>query len=122
MYKGVNRYTVFYKDGGHGQSTMPADEKVEEGKLATRPADPTEDGWKFKSWHLNNDYKDNPFDFDTPIIENITLYAKWKSLSIEQGFEKDYDTALLGNDYELYTLGMQGFSFDMGFLPRSPVR
>ena len=75
--KWVNRYTVFYKDGGHGQSTMPADEKVEEGKLASRPADPTEDGWKFKSWHLKNDYKDNPFDFDTPITENITLYAKW---------------------------------------------
>ena len=75
--KWVNRYTVFYKDGGHGQSTMPADEKVEEGKLASRPADPTEDGWKFKSWHRNNDYMDAPFDFDTPIIENITLYAKW---------------------------------------------
>lgn len=75
--KWVNRYTVFYKDGGHGQSTMPADEKVEEGKLASRPADPTEDGWKFKSWHRNNDYMDAPFDFDTPITENITLYAKW---------------------------------------------
>ena len=45
-------------------------------------------------------------------MNDITLYAKWKSTSIEQGFEKDYDTALLGNDYELYSLGMQGFSFD----------
>lgn len=59
----------------HG--AKPQAQRVESGTKAARPADPTEDGWKFKSWHLNNDYKDNPFDFDTPITENITLYAKW---------------------------------------------
>ena len=59
----------------HG--AKPQAQQVESGTKAARPADPTEDGWKFKSWHLNNDYMDAPFDFDTPITENITLYAKW---------------------------------------------
>lgn len=59
----------------HG--AKPQAQQVESGTKAARPADPTEDGWKFKSWHLNNDYMDNPFDFDTPITGNITLYAKW---------------------------------------------
>lgn len=59
----------------HG--AKPQAQRVESGTKAARPADPTEDGWKFKSWHRNNDYMDAPFDFDTPITENITLYAKW---------------------------------------------
>ena len=56
----------------HGAT--PQAQRVESGTKAARPADPTEDGWKFKGWH---DYMDAPFDFDTPITENITLYAKW---------------------------------------------
>lgn len=59
----------------HGAT--PQAQRVESGTKAAKPADPTEDGWKFKSWHLNNDYKDAPFDFDTPITGDTTLYAKW---------------------------------------------
>lgn len=76
--KWVNRYTVFYKDGGHGQSTMPADEKVEKGKYATRPADPTEKGWIFKGWYEKDDYIGDVFDFEkTQITQDITLTARW---------------------------------------------
>lgn len=76
--KWVKRYTVFYKDGGHGQSTRPADEKVEEGKYATRPTDPTEKGWIFKGWYENDDYFGDAFDFEkTQITHDITLTARW---------------------------------------------
>ena len=76
--KWVNRYTVFYKNGGHGQSTMPADEKVEKGKYATRPADPTEKGWIFKGWYEKDDYIGDVFDFEkTQITHDITLTARW---------------------------------------------
>lgn len=57
--------------------TAPQAQQVESGTKATKPADPTEDGWRFQGWHRNNDYMDDPFDFDTPITENTTLYAKW---------------------------------------------
>ena len=86
--KWVNRYTVFYKNGGHGQSTMPANEKVEEGKCATRPTDPTEKGWIFKGWYENDDYIGDVFDFEkTQITHDITLTARWA-----QAFTVKFDT------------------------------
>ena len=36
----------------------------------------TREGYTFIGWYLN----EQPFDFDTPIIENITLIAKWHEL------------------------------------------
>ena len=82
----------------------------EEGEKINWP-EVTRRGYEFEGWYV---YKELDVEFPLEVfpMNDITLYAKWKSLSIEQGFEKDYDTALLGNDYELYTLGMQGFSFD----------
>lgn len=56
----------------HGAT--PQAQRVESGTKAARPADPTEDGWRFKGWH---DYMDAPFDFDTPITGDTTLCAKW---------------------------------------------
>lgn len=86
--KWVNRYTVFYKDGGHGQSTMPANEKVEKGKYATRPTDPTEKGWIFKGWYEDDDYIGDVFDFEkTQITHDITLTARWA-----QAFTVKFDT------------------------------
>lgn len=60
---------------GHGATPQP--QQVESGTKAARPADPTEDGWKFKGWYISNDYIGGPFDFTTAITENTTLHAKW---------------------------------------------
>lgn len=74
----IQYFTVSYRDGGHGKSTMPADEKVEEGKYATRPTDPTEKGWIFKGWYEKDDYIGDVFDFEkTQITQDITLTARW---------------------------------------------
>lgn len=74
----IQYFTVSYRDGGHGKSTMPADEKVEEGKYATRPTDPTEKGWIFKGWYEEDDYIGDVFDFEkTQITHDITLTARW---------------------------------------------
>lgn len=82
----------------------------EEGEKISWP-EVTKRGYEFEGWYVYKEL-DVEFPLDVFPMNDITLYAKWKSVSIEQGFEKDYDTALLGNDYELYSLGMQGFSFD----------
>lgn len=77
-WKKIQYFTVSYRDGGHGKSTMPADEKVEEGKYATRPTDPTEKGWIFKGWYEKDDYIGDVFDFEkTQITQDITLTARW---------------------------------------------
>ena len=60
---------AFDSDGG---STVTA-QTVESGKTATKPADPTKDGYTFKGWT----YKGSPYDFSKPVAENITLYARW---------------------------------------------
>lgn len=74
----IQYFTVSYRDGGHGKSTMPADEKVEKGKYATRPTDPTEKGWIFKGWYEKGDYIGDVFDFEkTQITHDITLTARW---------------------------------------------
>lgn len=87
-WKKIQYFTVSYRDGGHGKSTMPADEKVEEGKYATRPTDPTEKGWIFKGWYEKDDYIGDVFDFEkTQITQDITLTARWA-----QAFTVKFDT------------------------------
>lgn len=53
---------------------MPSQE-VEAGNKATEPSDPVKDGFTFDGWLDGNG---DPFDFDTPIMSNITLYANWE--------------------------------------------
>lgn len=80
--KTVATYTVTFDANGHG--TAPAAQTVEDGKTATKPADPTETGWTFGGW-----YKEaactSTFDFSTPITADITLYAKWTEESVTPG-------------------------------------
>lgn len=71
----IQYFTVFYNVHDHG--TAPDEEKVESGKTAAKPEDPTEDGWKFKGWYRSDDYIGEPFDFTTAITEDTTLHAKW---------------------------------------------
>ena len=64
-------YTVtFDSDGG---SAVEAQE-VDEGETATKPADPTKDGYTFKGWQLDGE----DFDFGTAITGDITLKAVWE--------------------------------------------
>ena len=71
----IQYFTVFYNVHGHGKA--PDDEKVESGKTAAKPENPTEDGWKFKGWYRSDDYIGEPFDFTTAITRDTTLHAKW---------------------------------------------
>lgn len=71
----IQYFTVSYNVHDHG--TVPAEEKVESGKTAAKPEDPTEDGWKFKGWYISDDYIGEPFDFTTAITRDTTLHAKW---------------------------------------------
>lgn len=72
--EGEVTYTVTFDANGHG--TAPDPQTVEEGGRATRPANPTESGWRFGGWYLEAECV-NAFDFSTPITGDITLYAKW---------------------------------------------
>lgn len=75
-------YTVTFDS--NGGSDVPSQE-VESGNKATKPSDPVKDGFTFDGWLDNNG---NTFNFDTPIMSNITLYANWKGTTVaDQGAE-----------------------------------
>lgn len=66
-------YTVTF-DLGDG--TIYTEETVEEGGTATKPKDPSREGYTFGGWYLDEDCT-IPYDFNTPVTDDIILYAKW---------------------------------------------
>ena len=81
----VNYFNVtFDSQGGSSVRQM----KVQEGALASRPKDPTREGYVFDGWKLGNQ-KWN-FDVDT-VKSDITLSAVWISA------ESIYSTAKIGD-------------------------
>jgi uncharacterized repeat protein (TIGR02543 family) len=65
-------FTMYFMvDGG---SYVP-DESVSCGSAAQRPENPTKDGYTFVNWYYPN--SDNVYDFNTPVIDDITIVAKW---------------------------------------------
>lgn len=62
---------------------MPSTIEVTEGaKVQEPPTSPTLDGYEFMGWYTTTD-TDTPFNFETTIFEDTTLYAKW----IKEGTE-----------------------------------
>ena len=53
---------------------------VEKGQKTTPPADPIRDGWNFVGWYTKDadgNWAAEPFDFNTAITDDMTLYARW---------------------------------------------
>jgi len=67
----IKTYTVqFDPDNG----TSVADQLIDHGKYAQKPADPQKSGSRFLGWYLN----DQLFDVvNTPITSDVSLVAKW---------------------------------------------
>ena len=67
----------------NGGSNVEA-KTVENGKTISAPAAPTRKGYVFTGWYTkdaDNEYK--PFDFNTTIMDNITLYAQWEEVPVD---------------------------------------
>ena len=76
-------YTVSFNSNG---GTEVKSQKIESGKKATKPANPTKQAiatetYAFENWYTSTDngttLSDTAFDFNTAITKDITLYAKW---------------------------------------------
>lgn len=83
FYGAVNNATIadsakvtmaFNSDGG---STVD-EQRILRGQKASAPTEPTKAGYDFVGWYNG----DNLYDFSTPVIENITLTAKWSEKSV----------------------------------------
>ena len=79
-------YTV--KFDTNGGSAVDA-KTVNSGEAIAKPAsDPTKAGYTFAGWYSDSALN-TVFDFDTPITEDITLYAKWEVVTYTVTFEPD---------------------------------
>ena len=74
----INNYLVTFNSNGGSSITS---QTIEEGKTASKPADPSRDGYTFDGWYLG----ENEYNFSSPINGNITLVAHW-----EEVVPKDY--------------------------------
>ena len=72
----VEKFTVSFDSQG---GSAVESQKVEKGKFATRPDDPTKTDYSFLGWYKESACE-NDFDFETEAINQDTnLYAKWVS-------------------------------------------
>jgi len=81
-------YTVTFDSMG-GSPVAP--QKVREGEPVPRPADPihpNEDLY-FVDWYNNESYTEAPYDFNTPVAKDFTLYAKWDDIPPEDLPDQD---------------------------------
>ena len=84
LYAGWNQnkpvtYIVSYNTNGGSQID---DEEVEKDKTIEKPEDPTKEGYTFLGWY-EDETLTTPFNFETPITKNITIYANWEDKTRE---------------------------------------
>lgn len=65
----LERTVTFDAQGG---TSVPS-QIVKVGETATKPTDPTKDGFTFAGWYLG----ETAYNFDTPVTADITLVAHW---------------------------------------------
>lgn len=84
-------YTItFESNGGSNVSLI----RVLENDKATKPEDPIKEGFEFDGWYSDSDFEEL-FLFNKSITKDITLYAFWKEIIIE---EKTYQVTF--NSYD----------------------
>lgn len=72
---GVETKTVTFDLNGHGSGTM-IPRVVGKGDKVCRPADPSDRELVFSDWYTEAACE-NKYNFDTPVNDDLTLYAEW---------------------------------------------
>ena len=75
----IQYFTVsFYTEWG----IAPGTQTVEKGYPAVKPVDPTAEGYVFGGWYTDRELT-SLYDFNTPVMSNMTLFAKWTQLPVQ---------------------------------------
>lgn len=69
----VTTYTVTFNSNG---GSDVASQTVKKGEKATKPTNPTKEGFTFGNWFEDNVLV-TPYDFNTPVTSSFTLFASW---------------------------------------------
>jgi len=96
---GEEFFTVTFDSQG-GSEEKP--QTVKKGAVAERPPNPNKSGFGFVNWYDNSGLNDPPYNFDAPVLKDITLYAKWSNIFYTVTFidneGKIIDTQLVGEN------------------------
>ena len=76
----INSYNVTFNSMG---GSLVASQNVDHNTAAVKPADPTKTGYTFDGWFTDKDCT-VAYDFNAPVTDNITLYAKWNKIPDQQ--------------------------------------
>lgn len=79
LYAQWNKLYQLQFDLNGGQGVAPDNQKLNEGKKANKPANPSREGYEFKEWNTKKDGSGQTWNFITDIMpaSNMTLYAQW---------------------------------------------
>ena len=69
-------WSVTFKYGAEGTADTVV--KVTDGDKASKPADPTRDGYEFAGW-FSDEALTRAYDFSSTVTGDVTLYAKWNA-------------------------------------------
>ena len=99
-------------DYNYDGSAEDAKETVENKKTVSKPAtDPTRAGYKFLGW-TTDESGYSPYDFDTKVTKDLTLYAAWEADGETQTkryvFEAEYAPSAITFDGATYSGGARG--------------
>jgi uncharacterized repeat protein (TIGR02543 family) len=109
------RTVTFYTDGGSSISAQ----MVIAGSMATRPADPTKNGYTFGNWYSDEGLT-TLYDFSTPVTVHINLFAKWIPNTYTVTFDKNNTD--LGSTEASPQTGTVTYPEPLGTLPEPPTR
>ncbi len=83
----VEKFTVTFNTNGGSVVNV---QTVIKGAKATKPADPTKEGYAFVEWQLNG----KTYNFNTVVTSNITLTAKWNQQKYTVTFNSNGGSAV----------------------------
>lgn len=125
---GPTTYQITFDSKG---GTAVEAQTVEKDITATKPTDPTREGYTFGGWYSDNECTMS-YNFSTPVTENLTLYAKWTSTTTSPDsytvtFESNGGTAVAeqtveknGTATEPPDPTWEGFSFEGWYSDSDP--
>lgn len=93
-------HTVTFMNGSDTYETQT----VVEGHIATEPTAPTKTGHTFKGWFTDDVTFEDKFNFETPIMEDVTVYAKWEKVEVAPTTDKEV-TFKLADDKTAFAEG-----------------
>lgn len=93
---------TFNSNGGNEIGAI----KVEKGKTIVLPKAPTKDGFTFDGWFTDDENFKNAFTEETLVTENITVYAKWIAIVVEDVVELEIE-GLVASDVRYLVFGLK---------------